>query len=161
MRSSSSSREIASARISLSVRLLKFRIVSPFPQQTKPSIAARAARAPKFISDQTTARRQHQSECSLVVIALALEGVRQESNSSGDSSLDFSPGVWKGGASAPPLQGVTNNSSVPLSAQLVATSRAESGTNREGSRDFGGAEAPPFRQPLKVPSRGEQSRLMW
>src|SRR5438477_13197208 len=74
-------------------------------------------------------------------------------------NLDSSPGVRKGGASAPPLQGVTNNFSVPLSAQLVATSCAESGTNREGSRDFGGAEAPPFRQPVKVPSRGEQSRL--
>ena len=54
---------------------------------------------------------------------------------------------WKGGASAPPLQDVSEYFCVPRPAQLAAASCAGRGTKRERSRDFGGAKAPPFRQP--------------
>jgi hypothetical protein len=60
------------------------------------------------------------------------------------TSPDFSPRVWKGGASAPPLQVLPEYSSVPRPAQLAAASCAERGTEGYGDRDSGGAEAPPF-----------------
>ena len=43
---------------------------------------------------------------------------------------DFSPRVWKGGALAPPLQGLSDYSRVPRPAQLAAASCAGRGTNR-------------------------------
>jgi len=62
-------------------------------------------------------------------------------------SPHFSPRVWKGGASAPPLQGLPDYSSVPCPAQSRACGTARgTGPTEGGSRDFGGAEAPPFRQ---------------
>jgi hypothetical protein len=44
-------------------------------------------------------------------------------------SPDFSPRVWKGGALAPPLQGLSDYSRAPCPAQLAAASCAGRGTN--------------------------------
>jgi hypothetical protein len=48
---------------------------------------------------------------------------------------------------APPLQGLPDYSRASRPAQLAAASCA--GRTEGGSRDFGGAKAPPFRQPPK------------
>ena len=76
------------------------------------------------------------------------------------TSLDRSPGLGtftgcrKGGASAPPKSRLPSLL-VPLSAQLVATSCAESGTEKLLVTPCnGGAEAPPFQTP------GDKSRLV-
>src|SRR5271157_1134556 len=66
----------------------------------------------------------------------------------GPLSPHFSPRVWKGGASAPPLQGLPDYSCVPYPAQSRRRRTARgTGPTKGGSRDFGGAEAPPFQQP--------------
>ncbi len=76
----------------------------------------------------------------------------------GLASPRFSPRNWKGGALAPPLQGLLDYSRASRPAQLAAASCA--GRTESGSRDFGGAEAPPFRQPPKALQRGEKSALV-
>ena len=57
---------------------------------------------------------------------------------------------------APPSQGRPDYFEVPHPAQLAAASRARWGRIECGSRDFGGAEAPPFQASSK---RGEKSGL--
>ena len=62
------------------------------------------------------------------------------------TSPNFSPRVWKGGASAPPLQGPPDYSCVPCPAQSRRRGTARGkGPTEGGSCDFGGVEAPPFR----------------
>ena len=71
------------------------------------------------------------------------------------ANLHFSPRAWKGGASAPPLQGPPDYSCVPCPAQSVSRRTARgTGPTEGGSRDSGGAEAPPFRQPIKSLAAG-------
>jgi hypothetical protein len=72
----------------------------------------------------------------------------------------FSPRVCMGGASAPPLQGLPDYSCVPCPAQSVSRRTARgTGPTEGGSRDFGGAEAPPFRHPIRPSKRGGNSGL--
>jgi len=72
---------------------------------------------------------------------------------------EFLTRFWKGGASAPPLEGLSEFSRVPRPSQLAAASCEGRGTDKGWSRDFGGAEAPPFRQPPRAFQPGEKSGL--
>src|SRR5438477_10308612 len=96
---------------------------------------------------------------------MAPEKSLRSSGSRHAPSLDCSPrlgtftGCREGGASAPPKSRLPSLL-VPLSAQLVATSCAESGTEKLLVTPCnGGAEAPPFQTPGEKSSLAEPSLL--
>ena len=78
-------------------------------------------------------------------------------------SAEFQPGfltaIWKGGASAPPLQGLTYYSRVPWPAQLVAASCAGRGTHRGRAGLSAGLKPRPSTSTLKLSKCGEKSGL--
>ena len=75
------------------------------------------------------------------------------------TSPHFSQQVWKGGLQPRRYKAFVT---IPVSrAPRTLRRQAARGTGPTGggSGDFGGAEAPPFRQPLRASKRGEKSGL--
>jgi len=75
-------------------------------------------------------------------------------------SPDFSPRVWKGGASAPPLQCRPYDSDSRDPHRLRLQSVRVAGQANRGSRDFGGLKPGPSGDPPKRSIRGETCRLV-
>jgi hypothetical protein len=88
--------------------------------------------------------------------------ISQRLNSGLLPSPHFSPRVWKGGASAPPLQDPPDYSRVPCPAQSRRRGTARgTGPTEGGAAISAGLKPRPSRSPLRVSKRGEKSGLDW